>query len=78
MHPVEVHVNGLGPLLIQGFVRKSLAVLFSTSIIVGGCGCPISIRVMSSGTASCAFINDSPISASSAYAMIFVVILNIL
>ena len=59
-------------------LANSLAVVLFTCIIAGDCGCPISIRVVRSGTTYCAFINDAPISASDAYAMKFVMILNTL
>ena len=57
-------------------VANALAVLLSTCILVGGYGCPISMRVVLSGTATCEFINDSPIFASAADAMTFVMILH--
>ena len=75
LHPVDAPVNGLGTLLIQVFLSNALAVILSTCIFVGGCGCPISVIVVRSGTASCAFINYAPIFSSAADAMTFVMIL---
>ena len=74
LHPVEAHVDGLGPLLLQFFLSNSLVVLLSTCILVGCCWCNISMRVFCSGTVSCAFIKDVPISSSAANAMTFVII----
>ena len=52
--------------------------VLSTCIFVGGCGYPISIIVVHSGTSLCAFINDYPIYASTLDAVIFVIILHTL
>ena len=78
LHPVEAHANGLGPLLLQFFLENTLAVVLSTCIIVGGCGCTIYTRVAIPGNTPYAFINDAPISASASDAMIFVMILHTL
>ena len=59
-------------------LENSLAVVFSTCIIVVGCGCPIYIIVVRSRNSSREFINDAPISASDADDMTFVMILHIL
>ena len=59
-------------------MEKALYVVFSNCIIVGGWGFPISIRVVSYGTASCSFINNSLFSTSAIYAMAFVMILHTL
>ena len=58
--------------------ENALSLVFYTCIIVGGCGFPIYTRFASSGTVSCAFINDAPISASAADAMTFVIIFHTL
>ena len=78
LYPVEAHVNGLGTLLLQGFVGNVLTVVLSICIFVVGCGCPISIRVLRSVTSSYAFINDAPSYSSNSYAMIFFIILHTL
>ena len=57
-------------------LANALAVVFSTCIIVEGHGCIISMRVVCSGTASCAFINDAPSYASASNAMTFVMFLH--
>ena len=56
-------------------LENAISVVLSTYIIVGSCGYSIYTRVVRSETASCAFINYTPISASAANAMIFVIIL---
>ena len=48
---------------------NTLDVVLSTYILVVGYGCPISIRVVCSGTASCAFVKDAPIPDSTVDAM---------
>ena len=57
-------------------IENSLAMVFSTCILVKGCRCTISMRVVRSGTASCAFINDAPISVSSVNANVVFMILH--
>ena len=64
LYPIEAHVDGLGLIMIQGFVEKALDVELFTCIFVGVFRYPISIRVVHSGTSSCEFINDTPISTS--------------
>ena len=52
-----------------------LAVLLSVQSGVGGCGCPNSVSVILSGSASFAFMNNAAISASAADAMTCLIIL---
>ena len=59
-------------------LKKASALVLSTCIFVGGCGCPISIRVVRSGTASYAFINDAWIYTSAPYDIAFVIIFHTL
>ena len=68
----------LGRFCFRFLLANSLSEVFSTFIPVGGCRCTISIRVVRSGTASYAFLNDAPISDSTADAMTFFIILHTL
>ena len=74
MYPVEEYVNNLGPPLLQCLLENVLDVVLSTCILVGGCECPISMKVVRSGTNSCSFIIDAHISAFPANFMTFIII----
>ena len=68
----------LGRFCFRVLLENALAVVFYTCVLVGGCGCSIYIRVVLSGTVSCAFINYAPIAASAVDSMEFVMILHTL
>ena len=69
MYTVKHHVDVLRSLLLQDFFANELAVVLSNFILVRGCGYPIFIIVVHSGTTSCAFIDDAQFSASPTDAM---------
>ena len=75
LYPIEAHFDGLGLIMIQGFVEKTLDVELSTCIFVGGCWYPISIRVVHSGTSYCESMKDTPISTSNVNSMTFVLLI---
>jgi hypothetical protein len=60
---ISIDFNAFGLIL---FVISACAVELSVCIGVGGCGCPILIRVCRIGMAALTLMNNPPISASAA------------